>query len=86
MSQPYQVDQSISVFRVTWVGLQCVIVVFPDHTHLLQFFFHFYSNTNRLFCKQTAAPDQTPYSVASDLGLRCLPVSDRKKPRLIWVN
>ena len=20
---------------VTWVGLQCVIVVFPDHTHLL---------------------------------------------------
>ena len=24
--------------RVTWVGLQCVIVVFPDNTHLL---FHF---------------------------------------------
>ena len=21
--------------RVSWVGLQCVIVVFPDHTHLL---------------------------------------------------
>ena len=21
--------------RVPWVGLQCVIVVFPDHTHLL---------------------------------------------------
>ena len=21
--------------RVLWVGLQCVIVVFPDHTHLL---------------------------------------------------
>ena len=22
-------------FKVPWVGLQCVIVVFPDHTHLL---------------------------------------------------
>ena len=22
-------------FAVPWVGLQCVIVVFPDHTHLL---------------------------------------------------
>ena len=21
--------------KVPWVGLQCVIVVFPDHTHLL---------------------------------------------------
>ena len=21
--------------KVSWVGLQCVIVVFPDHTHLL---------------------------------------------------
>ena len=21
--------------KVLWVGLQCVIVVFPDHTHLL---------------------------------------------------
>ena len=23
------------MFTVPWVGLQCVIVVFPDHTHLL---------------------------------------------------
>ena len=23
---------------VLWVGMQCVIVVFPDHTHLLFFF------------------------------------------------
>ena len=28
---------------VPWVGLQCVIVVFPDHTHLL-----FYKQTSRL--------------------------------------
>ena len=26
---------SKSSFTVRWVGLQCVIVVFPDHTHLL---------------------------------------------------
>ena len=23
------------LLKVSWVGLQCVIVVFPDHTHLL---------------------------------------------------
>ena len=26
--------------RVLWVGLQCVIVVFPDHTHLFYATFH----------------------------------------------
>ena len=26
---------------VPWVGLQCVIVVFPDHTHYFFFFFFF---------------------------------------------
>ena len=25
---------------VPWVGLRCVIVVFPDHTHLLFNFYH----------------------------------------------
>ena len=25
------------LLTVLWVGLQCVIVVFPDHTHLLFF-------------------------------------------------
>ena len=24
-----------SSFAVSWVGLRCVIVIFPDHTHLL---------------------------------------------------
>ena len=28
---------------VLWVGLQCVIVVFPDHTHLLFAGTHFFS-------------------------------------------
>ena len=31
-------------------------------------------------------PDQTPHSVASDLGLHCLPMSYKKDARLIWVK
>ena len=31
-------------------------------------------------------PDQTPRSAASDLGLHCLPVSQKWDARLIWVN
>ena len=28
------------ILRVPWVGLQCMVMVFPDHTHLLFFFVH----------------------------------------------
>ena len=28
---------SVALPQGVWVGLQCVIVVFPDHTHLLFF-------------------------------------------------
>ena len=31
-------------------------------------------------------PDQTPRSVASDLGLHCLPLSQKWDARLIWVK
>ena len=31
-------------------------------------------------------PDQTPPSVASDLGLHCLPMSHKKDARHIWVK
>ena len=31
-------------------------------------------------------PDQTPHSVASDLGLHCLPMSHKKDVRHIWVK
>ena len=31
-------------------------------------------------------PDQTPHSVASDLGLHCMHMSHIKDARLIWVN
>ena len=32
---PFTVDVRWLFLTVPWVGLQCVIVVFPDHTHLL---------------------------------------------------
>ena len=31
-------------------------------------------------------PDQTPHSVASDLGLHCLPMCHKKDVRHIWVK
>ena len=31
-------------------------------------------------------PDQTWHSVASDLGLHCLPMSHKKEARHIWVK
>ena len=31
-------------------------------------------------------PDQTPRSAVSDLGLHCLPLSQKWNARLIWVN
>ena len=31
-------------------------------------------------------PDQTPRSAASDLGLHCLPMSQKWDARLIWVK
>ena len=31
-------------------------------------------------------PDETPHSVASDLGLHCLPMSHKKDARHIWVK
>ena len=31
-------------------------------------------------------PEQTPRSVASELGLHCLPISDKMDARLIKVN
>ena len=50
------------------------------------FFFYFYSNSLRNFCEQTVeTPDQTSHSVASDLGLHCLPMSNKKDPRLIYL-
>ena len=32
---PFGCPVTVNVLTVSWVGLQFVIVVFPDHTHLL---------------------------------------------------
>ena len=49
--------------------------------------FHLNSNFNRTFYKQTVEKNnQSSHSVASDLGLHCMPMSHRKDARLIWVN
>ena len=39
-----------------------------------------------VFNANSAEPDQTPHSVASDLGLHCLPVSHLWDARLKWVE
>ena len=49
-------------------------------------FFIFFPNFDRIFCKKTGDPDQTPRTVASDLGLHCSPMSHKKDARLIWVK
>ena len=46
-------------------------------------FFHFFSIFNSAFSKLTVETDQTPHSVAPDLGLHCLPMS-HKDARLIY--
>ena len=38
---------------VSWVGLQCVIVVFPDHTHIL--FYNVICHLN-IFAKKNVTP------------------------------
>ena len=41
------------------------------HTRVLGLFCCFYS----IFDQNNVVPDQTPHSVASDLGLHCLPLT-----------
>ena len=49
------------------------------------FSFLFYSKS--IFpLANSADPDQTPHSVVSDLGLHCLPMSQKWDARLIWVK
>ena len=50
--------------------------------------FHFYSFSNRmiLLLANREDPDQMPRSVASDLGLHCLPISQKRDTRLIWMD
>ena len=64
---PYQLDESISNFRDVW----CTFFIF---------FFYF----EKIFLLANREdPDQTPHSAASDLGLHCLPMSQKWDARLI---
>ena len=49
------------------------------------FFCIFYLIFERTFCN-SGDPDQMPHTVASDLGMHCLPMSHKKDARLIWVK
>ena len=51
-------------------------------------FFIFYSNSKNILWVNRGDPERTPRSVVSDLGLRCLSMSNKKGAtcRLIWVN
>ena len=40
----------------------------------------------KFLCANRIAPDGTPRSATSHLGLCCLPMSHKKDVRLIWVN
>ena len=50
----------------------------------------FYSNFYRTFCRHSGDPDRTLCLglcyAASGLGLHCLPMSQKKDARLIWVK
>ena len=52
----------------------------------MYFFFFFFFDRNSYFIANSVDPDQSPHSVASDLGLRCLPRSLKRAARLIWVK
>ena len=45
---------------VLWVGLQCVIVLFPDHSHLL-----FVKKFHKFVIKITGLIDQTPLKIVN---------------------
>ena len=50
------------------------------------YFFHFYHIFDRNSCEQTASVDPDQTSVASDLGLHCLLISQKWDARLIRVK
>ena len=48
--------------------------------------FHFYSNLMNILQVNSGDPDHMPHYAASDLGLHCLLISQKKDVRLIWGN
>ena len=56
---------------VLWVGLQCVIVVIPDHTHLL--FYAYYSQDNMFY----KCMDVLQRSMLMSMQVRCFSKHDQ---------
>ena len=48
--------------------------------------FHFIQVLIENMLANSGDPDQTPHSVASDLGMRCLSMSLKKNARHLWVK
>ena len=48
-------------------------------------FCYVYSIFHKILLANTVDPDQTPYYVASDLGLLCLPVNPLRVPIKNWL-
>ena len=58
-------------------------LILRDTRCYFSFLFHFSMKRNKA---NRIAPDGTPRFAASHLGLFCLPMSNKKDVRLIWVN
>ena len=59
------------------------LVIFRGFRSNFSFLFHF---SMKIMSANRITPDGTQHSVASHLGLFCLPMSHKKDARLIWVN
>ena len=55
-------------------------VILRDTRSEIKFLFHF---SKKFLAANSVAPDGTPRSAASHLGLHCLPMSHKKDARLI---
>ena len=64
----------LSPFPILWV---------PHQVCFFSFLFYF----QKIFLLANSEdPDKMPHSAASDLGLHCLPMSQKRDSRLIWVK
>ena len=74
-SHHYQLGESTFIFR----GVRS-----DFYFYLFFFFFFFFFFSMKFLCANRIAPDGTPRSAASHLGLYCLPMSHKRDSRLIY--
>ena len=67
--------------QVLWVALQFVIVVFPDHTHILVGWYFFY--LDQILIASSGDPDWMAQFAGSNLGLHGLHMPHKKDSILI---